>query len=308
MPVRYLSFMKASSSVVVVVLLLSATAAFAQNQTAAVEPTASQSGAAAPLHLTPDGQPDIQGIWRANPGGDTYDLTGNVGPRPDYNLQGDGKPKPPTRRVVDPPDGKIPYQSWAAAKEKDTQDHTDNPTKPEYVDTQAHCLLEGPVRVFIHSGFQILQTPGYVLFLTEANDESRIVPIDSRPHVGSEIKLWQGDSRGHWEGNALVIDVTNVKAKSRFDMVGNFYSPSAHFVERLTVVDEKTINYEVTVTDPTVYTRPWKLTARFVRRFANNGGYELFEDACHEGERTADTLVLSSDASKTNSTGTATSK
>jgi hypothetical protein len=94
-------------------------------------------------------------------------------------------------------------------------------------------------------------------------------PHVDRPHIGQDIKLWQGDSRGHWEGNTLVIDVTNVKAKSRLDMVGNFYSPSAHFVERLTVVDDKTINYEATITDPTVYTHPWKLTARFVRRFAN---------------------------------------
>jgi hypothetical protein len=244
------------------------------------------------VKLTSDGQPDIQGIWRASPGGDTYDLTGNTGPRPDYGLQGDGTPKPPTRRVVDPPDGRIPYQPWAAAKEKDTQDNTDNPTKPQYVDTQAHCLLEGPVRVFIHSGFQILQTPGYVIFFTEANDETRIIPLDGRPHIGSDIRLWQGDSRGHWEGNTLVIDVSNVKAKSRLDMVGNFYGPSTHFVERLTVVDQKTINYEVTITDPTVYKRPWKLTARFVRRFANDGSYEVYENDCHEGERTADNLVI----------------
>jgi hypothetical protein len=166
------------------------------------------------------------------------------------------------------------------------------------VDTQAHCLLEGPVRVFIHSGFQILQAPGYVIFFTEENDETRIIPLEDRPHIGSDIKLWQGDSRGHWEGNTLVVDVTNVKAKSRLDMVGNFYSPSAHFVERLTVIDQKTINYEATITDPTVYTKPWKLTARFERRFANDGSYEVYEDDCHEGERSADKMVISDDVSK----------
>jgi hypothetical protein len=302
---RYFRSMKVGSLVLVVGLLSVAGVLLAQGQTA---PAKSVGGQGAATKLTPDGQPDIQGIWRANPGGDTYDLTGNAGPRPDYNLQGNGTPRPPTRRVVDPPDGNIPYQPWAAAKEKDTQSHTDNPTKPEYVDTQAHCLLEGPVRVFIHSGFQIVQPHGYVLFLTEENDESRIVPLDGRPHLGSDIKLWQGDSRGHWEGNTLVIDVTNVKAKSRLDMVGNFYSPSAHFVERLTVVDDKTINYEATITDPTVYTQPWKISARFVRRFANDGSYELYEDACHEGERTADTLVLSSAESKSNAAGTTSSK
>jgi hypothetical protein len=249
--------------------------------------------------LTPDGQPDIQGIWRANPGGDTYDITGGK-PRPDFLLQGNGTRRPATRRIVEPENGQIPYQPWAAAKQKDTADHVDDPTKPEYIDTQAHCLLEGPGRVFIHSGFQILQAPGYVIFFTEENDESRIIPLDNRPHVGQDIKLWQGDSRGHWEGNTLVIDVTNLKAKSRLDMVGNFYSPTAHFVERLTFADDKTINYQATVTDPAVYTQPWKFTARFLRRFPNGSKYEVYEDACHEGERSADRMVIPANVAQEN--------
>jgi hypothetical protein len=241
-------------------------AAFGQDHAAAPTKTTGQS-------LTVDGQPDIQGIWRANPGGDTYDLTG-LRPRPDFILQGDGKPRAGIHRVVDgTPDGNIPYQPWAAAKQKYSAEHVDSPSKPEDVDTQAHCLPEGPGRVFIHSGFQILQAPGYVM-------------------------LWQGDSRGHWERNTLVIDVTNLKAKSRLDMVGNFYSPSAHFVERLTLVDDKTIEYEATITDPTVYTKPWKLKAHFVRRFANDGSYELYEDACHEGERSADRMPVAEDETK----------
>jgi hypothetical protein len=290
--------MRARSIGSTIVILFAAAVWFVREPVAFTQDKTASAAATGALHLTSDGHPDIQGIWRANPGGDTYDLTGNAGPRPDYNLQGGGQPRPPTRRVVDPADGRIPYQPWAAAKQKEVQDNVDNPTKPQHVDTQAHCLLEGPVRVFIHSGFQILQPAGYVIFFAEQNDETRIVPLDNRPHVGQDIKLWQGDSRGHWEGNTLVIDVTNVKAKSRLDMVGNFYSPSAHFVERLTVVDDQTINYEATITDPTVYTRPWKLTAHFVRRFPNGSDYELYEDACHEGERTADDLVISSAAKK----------
>jgi hypothetical protein len=290
---------------VVAVFLSFATPAFCQTQTSGAKALGGQSATTEPLRRTPDGQPDIQGIWRADPGGDTYDLSGNqIRPA----ITGDGKGRFGLRRVVDPPDGKIPYQPWAAAKQKDIGDHVDNPTKPEYVDTQAHCLLEGPVRVFIHSGFQIVQAPGYVIFYTEENDESRIIPLNGGPHVGSDIKLWQGDSRGHWEGNTLVIDVTNVKAKSRLDMVGNFYSPSAHFVERLTVVDAKTINYEATVTDPTVYTRPWTITGKFARRFANDGSYELYEDACHEGERTADALVIPDDISKSKAAGSSVAK
>jgi hypothetical protein len=287
-------YLTIASSVVAAVLSLGAHAAFGQSEAA--------SGAG--QHLTSDGQPDIQGVWRPNPGGDTYDLTGNTGPRPDYVLQGDGKPVQPTRRVVDPANGIIPYQPWAAAKQKETQDNVDNPTKPQYVDTQAHCLLEGPFRILIHSSFQILQAPGYVLLLSEANDEYRIVPLDSQPHLGQEIKLWQGDSRGHWEGNTLVIDSTNLKAKSRLDMVGNFYSPSAHLVERFTAADDKTINYEVTITDPAVYTKPWKLSIRFQRSHANGSGYEVYESPCHEGERSSDRMVVPASSSNKDTAGT----
>jgi hypothetical protein len=283
-----------ASSFAAVVLFLAVPVSFGQNQAAS----------AGAVHFTSDGQPDIQGIWRANPGGDTYDLTGHK-PRPDYNLQGNGTQRPAMHRVVGTADGSIPYQPWAAAKVKKV--NVDDPSKPEDVDTQAHCLLEGPGRVFIHSGFQILQAPGYVVFFAEQNDETRIVPLGDQPHVGQDIKLWQGDSRGHWDGNTLVIDVTNLKAKSRLDMIGDFYSPSAHFVERLTIADDKTINYEATITDPTVYTQPWKLTAHFVRRFANDSDYEIYEDACHEGERTADQLVVPS-ANEKSATGTKVSK
>jgi hypothetical protein len=248
---------------------------------------------------TPDGQPDWQGFWRANPGGDTYDLTGSK-PRPDYNLQGNGVPKPGIHRVTGTPDGLIPYQPWAAAHHKDLFDNIDDPTKPEYVDTQARCLLEGPGRVFIHSGFEIIQTPGYIVFLTEQNDEQVIVPLDGTPHVGKDIKLWQGDRRGHWEGNTLVVDVTNVKAKSRLDMSGDFYGPAAHFVERYTRVDDNTIKYEATVTDPETYTQPWTLNIRFQRAHLEDPSYELWEDACHEGERSSDRLVISPEAAKAN--------
>jgi hypothetical protein len=248
---------------------------------------------------TSDGQPDWQGFWRANPGGDSYDITGGK-PRPDFVLQGDGTPKQGIHRVTGTPDGQIPYQPWAAAKRQNVFDHVDDPTKPQYVDTQAHCLLEGPGRVFIHSGFEIIQTPDYIVFLAEQNDEQIIVPLDGHPHVGSNIQLWQGDRRGHWEGNTLVVDITNVKGKSRLDMVGDFYSPSAHFVERFTRVDENTIKYEATVTDPAVYTQPWTLNIRFKRAHGDDPHYELWEDACHEGERSADRLVISEEQLKEN--------
>jgi len=250
-----------------------------------------------PVFLT-DGEPDWSGFWRPNPGGDTYDITGKR-PRPDFNLQGDGTRKSGTPRITGTPDGVVPYLPPAKAHYQDLVDHIDTPTKPEYVDTQAHCLPNGPGRVFIHSGFEIIQTPGYVVFLSEANDEHIVVPIDAGPHLASDVHLWEGDRRGHWEGNnTLVVDVANVKGKSRLDMSGDFYGPETHFTERYTRVDDSTIKYEAIVTDPSIYAQPWTLNIRFKRSHDDDPTYEVWEDACHEGERSADRLVVSANAQK----------
>jgi hypothetical protein len=99
-----------------------------------------------------------------------------------------------------------------------------------------------------------------------------------------------GDSRGRWDGNTLVIDVTNLNGKPRLDMVGNFYGEGSRFVERLTPAGPDAFEYEVAVEDPNVYTRPWTVKARFERAHAD--GYEFLEDACHEGEQSADKMLI----------------
>jgi hypothetical protein len=250
---------------------------------------------------TPDGQPDVQGFWNAEVGG-TYSL---VNPR-----RGGGRlnellrekkgldPIAKPSRIVDPPDGKIPYQPWAAAKQKDILDHIDEPTKPQYIDPQARCLPDGVIRSIFWSAYQILQFAGYVVIVYEQNHPYRVIPLDGRPHVGGNIKLWMGDSRGHWEGNTLVVDVTNNNSKSRLDNEGDFASDAVHIVERFTFVDTKTMEYEATLEDPSVYTRPWKIAARMLRAYKNQPGYELWEDACHEGERDVD-LSLAAGPSQT---------
>jgi hypothetical protein len=250
-----------------------------------------------------DGSPDLQGFWGAVPTG-TFDITDprTGGGRLEEILKvrsGEGRVIKASR-VIDPPNGKIPYQPWAAAKQKDLEAHIDDPTKPEHIDTQARCLLDGATRGFFHTGFQIMQVPGYVFFLWEQNSEYRIVPMDGSPHPGKNVKLWQGDSRGHWEGNTLVIDIANLNARTRLDMVGNFYSEEAHVVERLTRVDDKTIQYEAVLTDPTVYTQPWKMASKFVRSHVNDPKYEQWEDACHEGERSADKMIIPANVAKEN--------
>lgn len=242
----------------------------------------------------PRGQPDLQGYWTAAVGG-TYDLTDPRGGEirvEEVARAAQGSARKPNRsRVVDPPDGQIPYQPWAKAKHDELRANADNPTRPEHIDTQNRCLPDGAMRDLLHGAFRIVQTRDHVLILGEENYGFRSIPLDERPHLGGDLTLWMGDSRGHWEGDTLVVDVRNSNGKPRLDMVGNFYGPAVHFVERFTRVGPEAFDYEVTVEDPTIYTRPWKLAARFIRAYADD--YEFLEDACHEGEQSAEKMLLS---------------
>jgi hypothetical protein len=141
----------------------------------------------------------------------------------------------------------------------------------------------GVPRLYYLPTFHIIQPPGAVLFVWEDYHAYRFIPLDGRPHVGPNVKLWMGDARGHWEGNTLVVDTTNLNAKSRLSVVGDFFSDKAHLVERMTFVDANTLTYEVTIDDPAVFTRPW--TMRVAHRRAPDE--EVWEMGCHEGERDA---------------------
>lgn len=215
---------------------------------------------------TPDGAPDFSGIW------DRARVTAhNI----EEHLASFGDPGGRSF-VVDPVDGKIPYQPWADAQRK-THFTT-------YIDPQALCLLPGAGRMaYPVGGYQILQTPGYVSFFSEHTHAYRIIPIDGRPHIGAAISLASGDSVGRWDGNTLVVDVTNLNGRSWFDDAGNFSSSGMHAVERWTMIDVDAIHYEVTFEDPKVYTRPWTI-ALGVRR-NKQPGFELLESACLEGNR-----------------------
>jgi hypothetical protein len=246
--------------------------------------------------LAADGQPDVQGFWDAALTG-TFDLTDpkTGGARLEEILSGSSRTPNPSR-IVDPADGRIPYQPWAAARQKEISEHVEDPTEPWHVDTQARCLPGGVPRETFHSQFQIVQSSGYVVFLYEGNHTFRSIPLNGGPHAGGAVMLWMGDSRGHWEGNTLVVDVTNLNGRARMDMVGNFSSDRIHLVERYAFVDAKTMNYTVDIDDRDVYTRPWKIAAQMVRR--DRPGYELWEDACHEGERSAERMILRGEAAR----------
>ncbi len=246
-------------------------------------PTAAETSSNLPR--TQDGQPDVQGFW-ANQGRRlaTYNIEQGAD---QAHVVMSGNPTDPVSLVVDPPDGKIPYQPWARAKRTEVYDNHTNLTKWEYVDPHTRCFPSGVPRVFYQGTFQILQPAGYVVILQEFNHNSRVIPLDGRPHVGDNIKLWMGDSRGHWEGNTLVVDVTNNNDKTWFDMVGDFHSDTLHIRERYTFVDPDKISYEAIFEDPKVYTRPFKIALTFGRivRGDEARSYELLEEACLEGDR-----------------------
>jgi hypothetical protein len=231
-----------------------------------------------PPARTPDGQPDVQGTWRPVSGG-TQSLDPLMSSAADFEQRVTGVVKHPPSAIVDPVDGHIPYQPWAAALQKGLATAYENPTRPEHVDTQTRCLVPGIPRLYYFPTFRITQAPGRVVFVWDEYHTYRVIPLDGRPHLGPNMKLWMGDARGHWEGTTLVVDTTNLNAKSRLDVIGDFYSDKAHIVERFVFVDANTMNYEATITDASVFTRPW--TIRIAqRRIADD---EFWEFACHEG-------------------------
>jgi len=154
------------------------------------------------------------------------------------------------------------------------------PAGPEELTNALRCLSWSVPRLGGRYGagdlayYQILQTPGYVVFFLETGDEARIVPLDGRPHLPERIRHWKGDSRGRWEGNTLVVDTTNFSPKSNF--MGS--ADGLHVVERFTRVAPDTIDYEMTITDEAVWTKSWTALVPLKRT-----AERLYEFACHEG-------------------------
>ncbi len=209
-----------------------------------------------------DGQPNVQGHWSntiANHNNFT-DPQGGIpnDPNPNRLAKGPRNQRAPSR-VSDPADGQLPLQPWALEKVKEFQVGFHNPTKPEYIEPLARCAPGGIPKTFYWHGFEVSQYPGYVLF--QFNSGTRIIHLDGKPHLPSNIKLWNGDSRGHWEGNTLVVDVSNHNGKALFGRSGEFVSENAKIQERYIFSnDGKRFNYVATFDDPSVYTRPFTVT------------------------------------------------
>jgi hypothetical protein len=305
-------------------LMLSA-AGVASAQTAAKSsPPAAKKAWIAPR--TPDGQPDLQGIWNS--------ATGTPIERPD-ELKGkeffteqeardwektmqarnkkDGKADDPgvpgtyndafwemgtkpaktlrTSIVIDPPDGKIPALMPAAAAARQQKiDRIFHPDGPEDLGLGDQCLMFStgapPMLPYpYNSNYRIVQTKDYVAIYVEMVHDTRIIPLDRRKHLPSSVRLWYGDSVGHWEGDILVVDTTNFIEKSQFYFqlpyqvtTGPFADTNMHVVERFRRLDADTILYQFDVDDPTAYVRPWK--GEYTMSASPGPVYEY---ACHEG-------------------------
>jgi hypothetical protein len=190
-----------------------------------------------------------------------------------------------TSLIVDPPDGRIPPLTPEAQRRQ--SEHSTavaaglSPASgPEELNNAIRCITPGVPRVGGRYGagdfgyYQIVQTPGYVVIFSEVMHQTRIIPLDGRPHLPQNLRAWDGDSRGRWDGKTLVVDTTNFSPKSNY--MGS--SENLHLVERFTRIAPDEIRYEVTVDDSTVWTRPWTAMVRL--RWTNE---RLYEYACHEG-------------------------
>lgn len=183
-----------------------------------------------------------------------------------------------TSLIADPPDGRLPPLTPEAEKRKVAAEAIrERPAAgPEDRSLSERCITFGVPRLgaAYNSYYQFVQTPQYVAIYQETIHDARIIPLDARPHVKQNIRQWHGDSRGHWEGNTLVVDTTNYSPKSRFREAAE----NLHVVERFTRAGPDTIRYEITVDDPTTWIKPW--TAIIPLKRSDD---LIYEYACHEG-------------------------
>jgi hypothetical protein len=218
-----------------------------------------------------DGHPDLQGVWRV------WNLA-------KYNVEAHGTSEGVPAGlgvVVDPPDGQIPYKPWALAHKKENfeKSRIRYPYDPlKNPDPVARCYTPGVPRItYLGWPLEIVQAKDYVSFVYEWMHLRRMVPLTAR-EVPEGLDLWIGVSRARWEGDTLVVKVTDLSDHTWLDMAGNFHSKAAQVEERYTLVNADTINYEVTIEDPNVFTRPWKMRMPLQRQ----RDVRLLEYECHE--------------------------
>jgi hypothetical protein len=228
------------------------------------QPAAAQTKTAAyQAPRTPDGHADLQGIWQVRNTTAAFDLEDHAAA---HGI-------PPGRSViVDPPDGKIPYKPEAAAK------RMENFQNREKADTLNKCYMPGlPRLTYLNFPFQIFQTPKYTLIAYEYIHIYRTIFTDGTKHIDG-LDFWNGDSRGQWEGDTLVVDVADFNDQTWIDAAGDYHSSALHVVERYTRTGPDTLQYEATIEDPKVFSKPWKISLPLYRHTEPN--FRLLEYEC----------------------------
>jgi hypothetical protein len=209
----------------------------------------------------------------------------STGP-PDHWTERANRASRQTSLVVAPEDGRVPVQAWAEATRDYNLAHSTDAF--EYMSPWDRCITRGMPGGLLPGGYgnvyEIVQAPGYVAIISEMIHDTRVIPLDGRPF--SNIRQWNGESRGHWEGNTLVVETKNYNNKGWIAtnvasgrIKGIPQSEALHVIEHFTRVDAETIQYEITIEDPNVYTSPWKVAFPFYK----DRSAQIFEYACHEG-------------------------
>jgi len=203
-----------------------------------------------------------------------------------------------TSLITDPPDGRIPDLAPPAKKRQETLAEArkgvgDDEPRPggwlEDISVSVRCIVgfnSGPPMypAAYNNNMQLFQAPGVVAIFNEMGPAVRIIPLDGRKHLSPDIRQWLGDSRGHWEGNTLVVETVNFLRETAFGRYAGAVNrlggsgPNIHLVERFTRVDSETLLYEATVEDDTTWVRPWTYAIPM-----RNSEHPVYEYACHEG-------------------------
>jgi hypothetical protein len=183
-----------------------------------------------------------------------------------------------TSLITDPPDGRLPAMTpeGQARKDGNAAAMKRPAAGPQDRPLQERCITYGSPQMIAgyQSFYQIVQNPTSVVFLTEMIHDARVIPIDGGAHLASAVPQWHGDSRGHWEGDTLVVDTTNYKPRSFM----NLSSENLHVTERFSRTGPESLKYEITINDPGTWTKPWSLMIPL-----KHSPTPVYEYACHEG-------------------------
>lgn len=207
-----------------------------------------------------------------------------------------------TSQIIDPPNGRLPELTPEGKAKQAAQRAARGKPLESWADWSIYdrCITRGVagsiIPVIYGNGLEIVQAPGYVAIRYEMVHDTRIIPLDGRPHLSKDVHTYMGDPVGHWEGNTLVVETTNLNDKMGVGPNGGGipYSEDTKLTERFTRVSDNTINYELTVDDPKTYTATWKVAFPIT----HEPGYKIFEYACHEGNMSLRNALLAARAEK----------